>query len=138
MDYKNKNWASSKYLRMMFHTLHEMANFVQTTKYEVTILPRPVGRVQFGVFETFTSAYLFQIAREKSCDHLFIIHMKKCEMVKQKKRTRITQSGKNCAIQGNWTELTLFCIVYKKNCTALGQSESSNFFMHIINHKNKH
>ena len=44
----------------------------------------------------------------------------------------------NCAIQGNCTELTLFCIVYNKNCTALGQSESSNVFMHIINHKNKH
>ena len=29
----------------------------------------PVGRVQFGVF---TSAYLFQIAWEKSCDYLFI------------------------------------------------------------------
>ena len=46
----------------------------------------------------FTSAYLFQIAREKSCDYLLIIYMKKFEMVKQKKRTRITQSGKNCAI----------------------------------------
>ena len=33
---------------------------------------KPVGRVHFVVFETFTSAYLFQIAREKSCDYLFI------------------------------------------------------------------
>ena len=31
-------------------------------------LYEPVGRVQFGVFEKFTSAYLFQIAQEKSCD----------------------------------------------------------------------
>ena len=47
----------------------------------------------------FTSAYLFQIAWEKSCDYLLlIIYMKKFEMVKQKKRTRITQSGKNCTI----------------------------------------
>ena len=46
----------------------------------------------------FTSAYLFQIAREKSCDYLFIIYMKKFEMVKQKKRMGITQSGKNCTI----------------------------------------
>ena len=30
----------------------------------------PVGRVQFVVFEKFTSAYLFQIAREKSFDYL--------------------------------------------------------------------
>ena len=27
---------------------------------------------KFGVFEKFTSAYLFQIAREKSCDYLLI------------------------------------------------------------------
>ena len=32
----------------------------------------PVGRVQFGVFEKFTTAYLFQIAQEKSCDYLLI------------------------------------------------------------------
>ena len=35
------------------------------------------GRVQFGVFEGFTGAYLFQIAQEKSCDYLLIIYMKK-------------------------------------------------------------
>ena len=29
------------------------------------------------VFEKFTSAYLFQIAPEKSCDYLLIIYMKK-------------------------------------------------------------
>ena len=46
-----------------------------------------------------TSAYLFQIAQEQSCDYLLIIYMKKFEMVKQKKRTRITQSGKNCVIR---------------------------------------
>ena len=34
-------------------------------------------RVQFGIFEKFTSAYLFQIAREKSCDYLLILSMKK-------------------------------------------------------------
>ena len=37
----------------------------------------PIGRAQFGVFEKFTSAYLFQIAQEKSCDYLLIIYMKK-------------------------------------------------------------
>ena len=37
----------------------------------------PVGQVQSGVFENFTSAYLFQIAQEKSCDYLLIIYMKK-------------------------------------------------------------
>ena len=125
----------------------------------------PVGRVQFGVFEKFTSAYLFQIAQEKSCDYLLVIYCtwKNLEMVKQKERT---QSGKNCAInctiqgvrliwkQKIWlaiceflwslvnhnawsissfcTELTLFCTVKKKNCTALNQSEWRNFFMIII------
>ena len=54
--------------------------------------------MQFRVFEKFTSAYLFQIAEEKSCDNLLIIYMKNLEMVKQKKRTRITQSRKTCAI----------------------------------------
>ena len=43
----------------------------------LTKLHEPVGRVQFVVFEKFTSAYLFQIAQEKSCDYLLIINMKK-------------------------------------------------------------
>ena len=38
------------------------------------LLHEPVGRVHFGVFEKFTSAYLFQIAQEKSCDYLLIIN----------------------------------------------------------------
>ena len=38
---------------------------------------RPVGRVQFVVFEKFTSADLSQIAQEKSCDYLLIIHIQK-------------------------------------------------------------
>ena len=29
------------------------------------------GRVHYVVFEKFTTAYLFQIAREKSCDYLY-------------------------------------------------------------------
>jgi len=35
--------------------------------------------VQFVVFEKFTSAYLFQIAREKSFDYLLILYMQKLE-----------------------------------------------------------
>ena len=43
-----------------------------------TKLHEPVGRVQFVVFQKkFTSAYLFQIAQEKSCDYLLIIFMEK-------------------------------------------------------------
>ena len=43
----------------------------------LTKLHEPVGRVHFVVFEKFTSAYLFLIAREKSCDYLLKIYMKK-------------------------------------------------------------
>ena len=35
-------------------------------------LHEPEGRVQFVVFEKFTSAYLFQTAREKSLDYLLL------------------------------------------------------------------
>ena len=37
----------------------------------------PYGLVRFVVFEKFTRAYLFQIAREKSGDYLLIIYTKK-------------------------------------------------------------
>ena len=47
----------------------------------LTKLHEPVGRVEFGVFEKFTSAYLFQIAQEKSCDYLLMIYMKNLEMI---------------------------------------------------------
>ena len=43
----------------------------------------PVGRVHFVVFEKFTSAYLFQIAREKSCDYLLIIYTKNITTTKK-------------------------------------------------------
>ena len=58
-------------------------NFSKANKIALTL---------FGVFDKFTSAYLFQIAQEKSCDYLLIIYMKNFEMVKKKKRTRITLS----------------------------------------------
>ena len=44
-----------------------------STSKSLTKLHEPVRLAQFGVFEKFTSAYLFQIAREKSCDYLSII-----------------------------------------------------------------
>ena len=50
------------------------------------------------------SAYLFQIAPEKSCEYSLIIHMKKFEMVKQKKHMCIMKSEKNCAIQGRFAQ----------------------------------
>ena len=33
-----------------------------------------------GLWKKLTSAYLFQIAREKSCDYVLIIYMEKYEM----------------------------------------------------------
>ena len=36
--------------------------------------------MQFVVFEKLTSAYLFKSVREKSCDYVLIIYMKKYEM----------------------------------------------------------
>ena len=46
-------------------------NFQRPTKVH-----EPVWRVHFVVLEKFTSAYLFQIAREKSCDYLLMINTK--------------------------------------------------------------
>ena len=43
----------------------------------IIVRARIIVRVQFVVFKKFTSAYLFQIAREKSCDYLLIIHLTK-------------------------------------------------------------
>ena len=39
-----------------------------------TKVHEPVERVHFVVFEKFRTAYLFQIAREKSCDYLYKAH----------------------------------------------------------------
>ena len=38
-----------------------------------SIFQKPVGKKQFVVFERFTDADLFQIAREKICDHKLMI-----------------------------------------------------------------
>ena len=46
----------------------------------LTKLHDPVGRVQFVVSEKLMSAYLFQIAREKSCNYVLITYMKKYEI----------------------------------------------------------
>jgi len=48
------------------------------------------------------------------------------QMVKQKKRTNAWFVSSFCP------ELTLFCTAYKKNFTALNQSEWRKFFMYII------
>ena len=53
----------------------------------------PVGRVQFGVFEKLTSACLFQIAREKSCDYMLIIYMKKYKITKCAHQAKICKNN---------------------------------------------
>ena len=48
-------------------------------KHEYVFLK--TNKLQFVVFKKkLTSAYLFQIAREKSCDYVLIIYMKKYEI----------------------------------------------------------
>ena len=52
---------------------HMISSLISNKFFRLTKLHEQVGRVQFGVFEKFTSSYLFQIAREQSCDYLLII-----------------------------------------------------------------
>ena len=117
-----------------------------------------LARVQLVVFEKFYKClFIPNCTRKITCDKLLIINMKKFDMVKQKKRTHITQSKKNCAIncasqgvcliwkQKIWLALTkpyrllanhnpeFRCVILHLNCTALNQSQSSIFFMYIIN-----
>ena len=40
-------------------------------------LSKAKNQSEFGVFEKFTSAYLFQIGQENLCDYLLLIYMKK-------------------------------------------------------------
>ena len=56
---------------------------------------------QFGVFEKFTCAYLFQIAREKSCDYVLIIYKKNFReethayhAIREKSRHQLRHSGR--------------------------------------------
>ena len=58
----------------------------------LTKLHEPVGRAQFGVFEKFTSAYLFQIAQEKSYDHLLIVYMTKISRWLSRRNTRVSRN----------------------------------------------
>ena len=127
---------------------------------------KPVGRVQFGVFEKFTSAYLFPNCTRKIL-WLLINNIHKKFRNGKTEETHVYHAIRekytiNCAIQGvrliwkqkiwlaickflwsltnqnAWfvpsfcTELTLFCTVFEKHCTALNQSKWRNFFMYII------
>ena len=50
--------------------------------------------MQFGVFEKFTTAYLFQIAQEKSRDYLLIIYMKKIRNGKTEETHELRHPGR--------------------------------------------
>ena len=55
---------------------HKQAN-ISIGNHTITNKRLTKLHMQFRVFEKLTSAYLFQIAQEKSCDYLLIIYMKK-------------------------------------------------------------
>ena len=63
--------------------------------------------MQFYLLEKPTSANYFQVEREKSYDYILIIYLTKLQI----------QSKFRCS---------------QKNCTAVSQSESSNFVMYIF------
>ena len=79
----------------------ESVNQQRSLLYTWSKSHEPVGRVQFGVLEKFTSAYLFQTTQEKSCDYLLKICMKKFWRWLSRRNTHIScNQGENCAIQG--------------------------------------
>ncbi len=96
----------------------------------------PIGRVQFAVFEKFTSAYLSQIAREKSCDYLLIIFMKKLrENNMGKSRTKtiysnsantITHSFKTRSKPKQRTGSSMFYKFFSRNIWLNGQMNCLN------------
>ena len=76
----------SKFRKLIFCHEHELSCFgllTDVNSKENNDTPycslQCVG-VQFVVFEKIYKAYLFQIAREKSCDNVLIIYMKKYEI----------------------------------------------------------
>ena len=46
------------------------------------------------IFEKISSAYLLQITREKSCDHVLMIYMKKNEIAYHDSSAKITYSNR--------------------------------------------
>ena len=131
-----------------------------------TKLLEPVGRVQFGVFEKFTSAYLSQIALEIIWLLINNIHEKITRYLSSR-NARVSRNQENSPSRAcAWFEskrfdwpsvsfidhwpirmLGLFPVLHwinsflhyfpkKKNCTAHNQSEWRNFFMIFIRDQN--
>ena len=67
---------------------------MSTSKFfqRLTKLHEPVGEYNLWSLKKCTSAYLFQIAREKSCDYLLIIFMKK---LRDRESARVKYVQKN-------------------------------------------
>ena len=74
--------------------------------------------MQFVVFEKFTSAYLFQITREKSCDYLLII-------CKQQFLSRVSSFGDRAAF--NFLTASLTCLYIRKYLFTLCKSCMNKF-----------
>ena len=73
---------------------------------------------QFEVFEKFTCAYLFQIAREKSCDYVLIIYKKNFReethayhAIREKSRQQLRHSWGHARFEGerfDWPSVSFF------------------------------
>ena len=116
----------------------------------LTKLHEPVGRVQFGVFDLQVLIYsksheknhvihekmqdgwaeethAYHVMREKLRHSGRVLDLKADDLIGPNQT--VLFSSQSLFFHCGCVELTLFCTVYKK--TALSQTESSNFFMHI-------
>ena len=99
----------------------------------LTKLHEPVGRVQFVVFEKIYECLFIPNCTRKI---IWLLVNNNFEMVKQKERTRITQSGKNCAM--NCAIQVKLLIWKKKIWLAICEFLFSNFPVNQFNFKFLH
>ena len=76
---------------------HKQAN-ISIGNHTITNKRLTKLHMQFRVFEKLTSAYLFQIAQEKSCDYLLIIYVKKFRDGWAEETRAYLAIRENCAI----------------------------------------
>ena len=108
-------------------TIQEWVNFLKTTK-----LHRPVGHVQFVVFEKLTSAHHTKL-QEKSWYYLLKICMER-----HHRKARQMKFWKQVCAICNLHLWYNFAFVLHENVLILSQSEASNFLMYIIESKLAH
>jgi len=79
----------------------------------LTKLHESVGQAQSGVFEKFTSAYLFQIARKKSCDYLLIKYVQKFQTNRRQFVLTLPYGVNTLRLQeSNWSEHLSSCLYF--------------------------